>query len=36
LIGATNAPLKFSAALRPSSPHPSRQDFNAAMRQTEC
>ena len=33
LIGATNAPLKFSAALRPSSPHPSRQSVNAALRQ---
>jgi len=28
LIGATDAPLKFSAALRTSSPHPSRQDFD--------
>jgi hypothetical protein len=28
LVSATNAPLKFSAALRPSSPHPSRQDFD--------
>ena len=27
-IGATDAPLKFSAALRTSSPHPSRQDFD--------
>ena len=35
LIGATNAPLKFSAALRPSSPHPSRQRVNAALRQPE-
>ena len=31
LIGATNAPLKFSAALRPSSPHPSRQDFHCRL-----
>ena len=34
-IGATNAPLKFSAALRPSSPHPSRQGVNAALRQPD-
>jgi hypothetical protein len=27
-IGATDVPLKFSAALRTSSPHPSRQDFD--------
>ena len=36
LISATNAPLKFSAALRPSSPHPSRQGVNAALRQPDC
>jgi hypothetical protein len=35
LIGETNAPLKFSAALRPSSPHPSRQGVNAALRQAD-
>jgi len=35
LIGATNAPLKFSAALRPSSPHSSRQGVNAALLQPD-
>jgi hypothetical protein len=31
LISATNAPLKFSAALRPSWPHPSRQYFQCRL-----